>query len=61
MSEVPLYEVPSVPDILGNVTISGEVHKTRRCRGVTYPESYITKRTTYTKKKYPIPVQKCSL
>jgi len=29
---------------------SGEVHKTRRCRGVTYPESYITKNTTHTKK-----------
>ena len=28
---------------------SGEGHKTRRCRRVTYPESYITKHTTYTK------------
>jgi len=25
---------------------SGEVHKTRRCRGVTYPESYITMYTS---------------
>ena len=25
---------------------SGLVHKTRRCRGVTYPESYITKYTS---------------
>ena len=28
---------------------SGEGHKTRRCRRVTYPESYITKYTTYSK------------
>ena len=27
----------------------GRSHKTRRCRGVAYPESYITKYTTYTK------------
>ena len=27
----------------------GEGHKTRRCRRVIYPESYITKYTTYTK------------
>ena len=26
-----------------------ELHKTRRCRGVTYTESYITKYTTYNK------------
>jgi len=26
----------------------GRSHETRRCRGVTYPESYITKYTTYT-------------
>jgi len=26
----------------------GRSHKTRRCRGVTYPESNITKYTTYT-------------
>ena len=26
-------------------------YKTRRCRGVTYPESYVTKYTTYTKKR----------
>ena len=29
----------------------GRSHKTRRCRGVTSPESYITNYTTYTKKK----------
>jgi len=35
-------------------------HKTRRCRRVTYPESYITKYTTYTKKmsKYQQNVRK---
>jgi len=33
------------------LVLTGEVHKTRRCRGVTYPESYITKCTTYTKNK----------
>ena len=27
---------------------SGEGHKTRRCRRVTYPESYVTKYTTFT-------------
>ena len=26
-------------------------HRTRRCRRITYPESYITKYTTYTKKE----------
>ena len=30
---------------------SGEEHTTRRCRGVIYPKSYITKYTTYTKRK----------
>ena len=30
--------------------LGGGTHKTRRCRGVTYPESYITKYTTYTKR-----------
>ena len=29
----------------------GRSHKTRRCRGVTYQESYSTKYTTYTKTK----------
>ena len=33
------------------VDCNGEVHKTRRCRGVTYPESHITKNTTYTQIK----------
>ena len=27
----------------------GRPHKTKRCRDVTYPESYITKYTTFTK------------
>ena len=31
----------------------GRSHKTRRCRGVTYPESYITKYKTYTKRNHP--------
>ena len=29
--------------------LAGEGHTTRRCRRVTYPESYITKYTAYTK------------
>jgi len=35
----------------GLVGSRGRSHKTRRCRGVTYPESYITKYTTYSKKR----------
>ena len=27
----------------------GKSHKTRKCRGVTYPESYTTKYSTFTK------------
>jgi hypothetical protein len=30
-------------------------HETRRCRRVTYPESYITKYTSYTKTKLAVP------
>ena len=33
----------------GLVGSSGVGYKARRCRRVTYPESYITKYTTYTK------------
>ena len=36
----------------------GRSHKTTRCRGVTYPESYITKYTTYTKTKSTFLYQK---
>ena len=31
------------------IAARGKSHKTRRCRGVTYPESYITEYATYTK------------
>ena len=33
----------------GALLFSGEGHKTRRCRRVTYPESYITKYATHPK------------
>ena len=40
---------------------SGEGHKTRGCRRVTYPESCITKNTTYTKRQIRYHPQTASL
>ena len=36
---------------VGWLAETGEGHRTRRCRRVTYPESYITKYTPYTRTK----------
>jgi len=46
------YALTGPSDDMANAcgfTQRNALYKTRRCRGVTYPESYITKYTTYIK------------
>jgi len=43
------FQVKQLDRLRVGLCSSGEGHKTRRCRRVTYPESYITKYSTYTK------------
>jgi len=50
-----LYRLRVIDSGLAETDFMGEVLTTRRCRGVTYPESYITKCTTDTKIKLEPP------